>query len=170
MSKEKTYKEAAQYYHQPFALLREQRVRQLQQRMGIDGTGILLHIYLLLRQCNGKYPLDSIFALARGRLQEKKIRSALNDFDLFTIENGIVQLQTGLSAAELKPNSTVAPKDKPGIVRQRLKKGYDDTLFPSELREMDETALDKSVQEIRDNNATELSLQNTNYSNYPNAR
>ena len=158
MSNDKSYREAAQYYHQPFALLREQRVRQLQQRMGIDGTGILLHIYLLLRQCNGKYPLDSIFALARGRLQEKKIRSVLNDFNLFTIENGIVQLQTGLSAAELKPGSTVPPKDKPGFVRQRLKKGYDDTLFPSEMREMDEEALVQSEQEIRNQNEAELNL------------
>ena len=170
MSNDKSYREAAQYYHQPFALLREARVKVLKSNMGIEGTGILLHIYLLLRQCNGKYPLDSIMGLAKGKLQEQKVRKVLNKFNLFKIENGIVQLQTGLSAAELKPNSTVAPKDKPGFVRQRLKKGYDDTLFPSELREMDETALDKSVQKIRDNNATELSLQNTNYSNYPNAR
>lgn len=156
MTKEKSYREAAQYYHQPFALLREHRVRQLQQKMGIDGTGILLHIYLLLRQCNGKYPLDSILGLARGRLQEKKIRSVLNDFDLFTIDNGIVQLQTGLSAAELRPNSTVPPKDKPGMIRERIRQGYDDTLFPSEIREMDEDALEHSVQEIRENNAHEL--------------
>lgn len=161
MSKDKTYKEAAQYYHQPFALLREQRVRQLQHKMGIDGTGILLHIYLLLRQCNGRYPLDSILALARGRLQEKKIRSVLNDFDLFTINNGIVQLQTGLSAAELKPNSTVAPKDKPGFVRQRLKRGYDDTLFPSEIREMDESALVLSTEEIRKQNTNEINMLQT---------
>lgn len=156
MSKDKSYREAAQYYHQPFALLREQRVRQLQQKMGIDGTGILLHIYLLLRQCNGKYPLDSILALARGRLQEKKIRSVLNDFDLFTIDNGIVQLQTGLSAAELKPNSTVPPKDKPGMIRERIRQGYDDNLFPVECKEMDESALDKSVQEIKEQNEAEL--------------
>lgn len=158
MSKDKSYREDALYYHAPFALLREPRVQVLKQRMGIDGTGILLHVYMLLRQCNGKFPIDSILALARGKLQEKKIRSVLNDYDLFVINNGIVQLQTGLSAAELKPNSTVPPKDKPGFVRQRLKKGYDDTLFPSEMREMDETALDNSVQEIRDRNAAELNL------------
>lgn len=158
MSNDKSYREAAQYYHQPFALLRESRVKALKANMGIEGTGILLHIYLLLRQCNGKFPLDSILALARGKLQEKKIRCVLNDYDLFVINNGIVQLQTGLSAAELKPNSTVAPKDMPGFVRQRLKKGYDDTLFPSEMREMDETALDKSTQEIRNQNEAELNL------------
>lgn len=166
----KDYKESAQYYHAPFALLREPRVRQLQQRMGIDGTGILLHIYMLLRQCNGKFPLDSILALARGKLQEKKIRSVLNDYDLFTIDNGIVQLQTGLSAAELKPNSTVPPKDKPGMIRERIRQGYDDNLFPAECKQMDETALDLSVQEIRNQNAEELSLQNTNLSNFTNAR
>lgn len=160
MSKEKSYREAAQYYHQPFALLREQRVKALKASMGIEGTGILLHIYLLLRQCNGRYPLDSIMALAKGKLQEKKVMKVLNNFDLFLIENGIVQLQTGLSAAELKPNSSVAPKDKPGFVRQRLKKGYDDTLFPSEIREMDEDALEQSVQEIRDQNSEELSSIN----------
>ncbi len=111
---------------------------------------------MLLRQCNGKFPLDSILALARGKLQEKKIRSVLNDYDLFTIDNGIVRLQTGLSAAELKPNSNVLPKDKPGMIRERIRQGYDDNLFPKECKEMDETALDKSVQEIRDNNAQEL--------------
>lgn len=156
MSIEKSYREAAQYYHQPFALLREQRVKALKANMGIEGTGILLHIYLLLRQCNGKYPLDSIMTLTKGKLQEKKVMKVLNNFDLFLIENGIVQLQTGLSAAELKPNNTMLPKDKSGFVRQRLKKGYDDTLFPSEIREMDEDALEQSVQEIRDNNAQEL--------------
>lgn len=166
----KDYKEAAQYYHAPFALLREPRVQVLKQRMGIDGTGILLHIYMLLRQCNGKFPLDSILALARGKLQEKKIRSVLNDYDLFTIDNGIVQLQTGLSAAELKPNSTVPPKDKPGMIRERIRQGYDDNLFPAECKQMDETALDLSVQEIRNQNAEELSLQNTNLSNFTNAR
>lgn len=158
MTKEKSYREAAQYYHQPFALLREQRVKALKACMGIEGTGILLHIYLLLRQCNGKYPLDSIMSLAKGKLQEKKVMKVLNNFDLFLIENGIVQLQTGLSAAELKPNSTIAPKDKPGFVRQRLKKGYDDALFPSEIREMDEDALELSVQEIRDQNSEEINL------------
>lgn len=154
----KDYKEAVQYYHAPFALLREPRVQVLKQRMGIDGTGILLHIYMLLRQCNGKFPLDSILALARGKLQEKKIRSVLKDFDLFTIDNGIVQLQTGLSAAERKPNSTVPPKDKPGMIRERIRQGYDDNLFPVECKQMDETAPDLSVQEIRDQNAEELNL------------
>lgn len=127
----KDYKESAQYYHAPFALMREPRVQVLKQRMGINGTGILLHIYMLLRQCNGKFPLDSILALARGRLQEKKIRSVLNDYDLFTIDNGIVQLQTGLSAAKLKPNSTVPPKDKPGMIRERIRQGYDDNTSTS---------------------------------------
>lgn len=152
----KDYKETAQYYHAPFALLREPRVQMLKQRMGIDGTGILLHIYMLLRQCNGKFPLDSILALARGKLQEKKIRSVLNDYDLFTIDNGIVQLQTGLSAAELKPNSTVPPKDKPGMIRNRIRQGYDDNLFPVECKQMDETALEQSVQEIRTKNEEEI--------------
>lgn len=158
--KEKSFREAAQYYHQPFALLRESRVKALKANMGIEGTGILLHIYLLLRQCNGKYPLDSIMALANGKLQEKKVMKVLNNFDLFLIENGIVQLQTGLSAAELKPNSTVAPKDKPGLVRQRLRKGYDDTLFPSEIREMDEDALEECAQEIRSKNEEEIKCIN----------
>lgn len=168
MSKDKSYRESAQYYHQPFALLREPRVQTLKESMGIEGTGILMHIYLLLRQCNGKFPLDSIIALAKGKLQEKKVHKVLNNFNLFQIENGIVQLQTGLSAAELKPNSSVPPKDKPGYVRQRLKKGYDDTLFPSEMREMDEEALVQSEQEIHDRNAAELDLVNTNYSNFTN--
>lgn len=158
MSKDKSYREDPLYYHAPFALLREPRVQVLKQKMGIDGTGILLHVYMLLRQCNGKFPLDSILALARGKLQEKKIRSVLNDYDLFVINNGIVQLQTGLSAAELKPNSTVAPKDMPGFVRQRLKNGYDDTLFPTEMREMDETALASSQESIRTRNAQELDM------------
>ena len=154
----KDYKESAQYYHAPFALLREPRVQVLKRRMGIDGTGILLHIYMLLRQCNGKFPLDSILALARGKLQEKKIRSVLNDYDLFTIDNGIVQLQTGLSAAELKPNSTVPPKDKPGIIRERIRHGYDDNLFPVECKQMDESALASSQESIRTHNAQELDM------------
>lgn len=168
MSNDKSYREAAQYYHQPFALLREARVKVLKSNMGIEGTGILLHIYLLLRQCNGRYPLDSIMALAKGKLQEQKVRKVLNKFNLFKIENGIVQLQTGLSAAELKPGSTVPPKDKPGFVRQRLKKGYDDTLFPTEMREMDQVALVQSEQEIRDKNAAEIDSLNTNHSNFTN--
>lgn len=158
MTKDRTSKETAQYYHAPFALLREPRVQVLKERMGIDGTGILLHIYMLLRQCNGKFPLDSILALARGKLQERKIRSVLHDFDLFSIENGIVQLQTGLSAAELRPGSTVPPRDRPGIIRERIRQGYDDNLFPTECKQMDETALDQSILDIRHQNETELNL------------
>lgn len=114
MCNDKSYREAAQYYHQPFALLREARVKVLKSNMGIEGTGILLHIYLLLRQCNGRYPLDSIMALAKGKLQEQKVRKVLNNFNLFKIENGIVQLQTGLSAAELKPGNTIPPRTSQG--------------------------------------------------------
>lgn len=126
--------------------------------MGIEGTGILMHIYLLLRQCNGRYPLDSIMALAKGRMQENKVRKVLNNFNLFKIENGIVQLQSGLSAAELKPGSNVMPRDRQGVVCQRLRNGYDDTLFPTEMREMDEEALVHVTEEIRAHNEQELNM------------
>lgn len=47
-------------------------------------------------------------------------------------------------------------------------KGYDDTLFPSEMREMDQEALVQSEQEIRDKNAAEIDSLNTNHSNFTN--
>ncbi len=130
---------------------------RLQQSMWLEGIGIFWTIYRQLRLCNGKYPLGALLLLAKGsKTRERKIVRVILDFDLFLIENGIVQLQTGLSAAELKPNSTVPPKDKPGMIRERIRQGYDDNLFPVECKEMDEDALEQSVQEIRDNNAQEL--------------
>lgn len=130
---------------------------RLQQSMWLEGIGIFWTIYRQLRLCNGKYPLGALLLLAKGsKTRERKIVRVIQDFDLFLIENGIVQLQTGLSAAELKPNSTVPPKDKPGMIRDRIRQGYDDNLFPVECKEMDEDALEQSVQEIRDNNAQEL--------------
>ena len=147
----------SQYFHHSFRLEEEPRIMRLQQSMWLEGIGIFWTIYRQLRLCNGKYPLGALLLLAKGsKTRERKIVRVIQDFDLFLIENGIVQLQTGLSAAELKPNSTVPPKDKPGMIRERIRQGYDDNLFPVECKEMDEDALEQSVQEIRDNNAQEL--------------
>ena len=145
-----------QYYHQPFALLKEQRVKTLVERMGIVGTGILLHIYLLLRKCGGKYPLDSIMGLAKGRQQEKQVTRVLTEFDLFRIDDGIVSLQSGLSAAELRPGSTVKPKDMAGEIRQKLREGYDGEMFPEEFRQMDSETLVRVNVETREHNEQEI--------------
>lgn len=87
MSKEKSYREAAQYYHQPFALLREQRVRQLQQKMGIDGTGILLHIYLLLRHATASthWIASSPLHVASCRRRRSAVCSMTTIFSLSTM-------------------------------------------------------------------------------------
>lgn len=149
----------SQYFHHSFRLEEEPRVMSLKQKMWLEGIGILWTVYRQIRLCNGKYPLAGLLLLAKGsKPRERKIMRVLTEFDLFTIENGIVQLQSGLSAAELNPDRNISPRDKVAEIRQRLSNGYRDNIFPDECREMDETALDKSVQEIRNQNAEELNL------------
>lgn len=148
----------SQYFHHSFRLEEEPRIMRLQQSMWLEGIGIFWTIYRQLRLCNGKYPLEALLLLAKGsKPRERKIIRVVQDFDLFTIENGIVQLQSGLSAAELNPDRTVSPRDRVAEIRQRIDEGYDDTFFPEECREMDESALCQAQQAIRECNALEIS-------------
>lgn len=148
----------SQYFHHSFRLEEEPRIIRLQQKMWLEGIGIFWTIYRQLRLCNGKYPLEALLLLAKGsKPRERKIIRVVQDFDLFTIENGIVQLQSGLSAAELNPDRDVSPRDKVAEIRQRINEGYDQNFFPDECREMDESALARAQQSIREQNARELS-------------
>ena len=147
----------SQYFHHSFRLEEEPRIMRLQQSLWLEGIGIFWTIYRQLRLCNGKYPLEALLLLAKGsKPRERKIIRVVQDFDLFTIENGIVQLQSGLSAAELNPDRDVSPRDKVAEIRQRINEGYDQTFFPEECREMDQTALERAQQSIRDQNQAEL--------------
>lgn len=149
----------SQYFHHSFRLEEEPRIMRLQQSMWLEGIGIFWTIYRQLRLCNGKYPLEALLLLAKGsKTRERKIVRVIQDFDLFSIENGIVQLQSGLSAAELNPDRDIAPRDRVAEIRQRIDNGYDNNLFPDECKQMDESALDRSVQEIREQNAVEIDL------------
>ena len=131
----------------------------LQRKMWFEGTGIFWYIFEKLRLGGGKYPLDSLLLAANGsEPRQRKIKRVLSDFDLFAIENGMVSLQSGLSVADLLPRRRISPQDKVAEIRQRINDGYDDTFFPEECREMDESALVRTQQEIRDNNARELNL------------
>lgn len=130
---------------------------RLKQKMWLEGIGIFWTIYRQLRLCNGKYPLEAMLLIAKeSKPRERKIICVVQYFDLFSIENGIVQLQSGLSAAELNPDRNVSPRDKVAEIRQRINEGYDQTFFPEECREMDQTALERAQQSIRDQNQAEL--------------
>lgn len=149
------------YFHHSFRLEEEPRILRLQQSMWLEGIGIFWTIYRLLRLCNGKYPLDALLLLAKGRKsRERKILRVIKNFDLFCIENGIVQLQSGLSAAELNPDREVSPRDRVAEIRQRISHGYEDDLFPEESRLMDESALHKAQADIRERNGAELQSLN----------
>ncbi len=132
---------------------------RLQQSMWLEGIGIFWTIYRQLRLCNGKYPLEALLLLAKGsKPRERKIVRVIQEFDLFVIENGIVQLQSGLSAAELNPDRDVSPRDRVAEIRQRIDSGYDDNLFPDDCKQMDETALVNAQEAIRVQNAEELEM------------
>ena len=151
----------SQYFHHSFRLEEEPRILRLQQSMWLEGIGIFWTIYRQLRLCNGKYPLEALLLLAKGsKTRERKIVRVIQDFDLFSIENGIVQLQSGLSAAELNPDRDVSPRDRVAEIRQRINEGYDDTFFPEECRQMDESALKSAKEDIRDRNERELNSIN----------
>lgn len=151
----------SQYFHHSFRLEEEPRIMHLQQSMWLEGIGIFWTIYRQLRLCNGKYPLEALLLLAKGsKTRERKIVRVIQDFDLFSIENGIVQLQSGLSAAELNPDRDVSPRDRVAEIRQRIESGYEDTFFPEECRQMDESALESAKEDIRERNQVELTSIN----------
>lgn len=135
---------------------------RLQQSMWLEGIGIFWTIYRQLRLCNGKYPLEALLLLAKGsKPRERKIIHVVRDFDLFSIENGIVQLQSGLTAAELNPDRDIAPRDRLAEIRQRIGNGYDNSLFPDDCRQMDEEALVNAQEAIRVHNEEQISLLNS---------
>lgn len=151
----------SQYFHHSFRLEEEPRILRLQQSMWLEGIGIFWTIYRQLRLCNGKYPLEALLLLAKGsKTRERKIIRVIQDFDLFSIENGIVQLQSGLSVAELNPDRDVSPRDRVAEIRQRIDNGYDNNLFPDECKRMDETALVNAQEAIRVQNAEQINLLN----------
>lgn len=151
----------SQYFHHSFRLEEEPRIMRLQQSMWLEGIGIFWTIYRQLRLCNGKYPLEALLLLAKGsKTRERKIVRVIQEFDLFSIENGIVQLQSGLSAAELNPDRDVSPRDRVAEIRQRIDSGYDDNLFPDDCKQMDETALVNAQEAIRVQNAEQINLLN----------
>lgn len=153
----------SQYFHHSFRLEEEPRILRLQQSMWLEGIGIFWTIYRQLRLCNGKYPLEALLLLAKGsKTRERKIVRVIQDFDLFSIENGIVQLQSGLSAAELNPDRDVSPRDRVAEIRQRIDSGYDDNLFPDDCKQMDESALESAKEDNRERNQAELNALNHN--------
>lgn len=146
------------FFQHPFGLSAEQRMANLQRKMWFEGTGIFWYIFEKLRLGGGKYPLDSLLLAANGsEPRQRKIQRVLSDFDLFAIENGMVSLQSGLSVADLLPKRRISPQDKVAEIRQRIYNGYDDNLFPDDCKEMDESALVRTQQEIRMHNAVEIS-------------
>ena len=150
------------YFHHSFRLEEEPRIMRLQQSMWLEGIGIFWTIYRQLRLCNGKYPLEALLLLAKGsKPRERKIIHVVRDFDLFSIENGIVQLQSGLTAAELNPDRDIAPRDRLAEIRQRIGNGYDNSLFPDDCRQMDEEALVNAQKAIRVHNEEQISLLNS---------
>ena len=147
----------SQYFHHSFRLEEEPRILRLQQSMWLEGIGIFWTIYRQLRLCNGKYPLEALLLLAKGsKTRERKIVRVIQDFDLFSIENGIVRLQSGLSVAELNPDRDVSPRDRVAEIRQRINEGYDNNLFPEDCKQMDESALESAKVDIRQRNQAEL--------------
>lgn len=137
------------YFHNPFELCLEPRVQNLRHRMSFEGMGIFWDIYRLVRLGSGKYALDSIIGLADGRpIKERKIGRVLTEFNLFIVENGMVSLQPGLSASDFvtKEKSLTA---KARMAANTGNEGYDNTLFPEDMQQMDDEArrtLEEQVQ------------------------
>lgn len=145
------------FFQHPFGLSAEQRMANLQRKMWFEGTGIFWYIFEKLRLGGGKYPLDSLLLAANGsEPRQRKIKRVLSDFDLFVIENGMVSLQSGLSVADLLPKRRINLQDKVAEIRQRINDGYDDSLFPEDCKQMDESALESAKEDIRERNHREL--------------
>jgi len=145
------------FFQHPFGLSAEPRMAKLQKKMWLDGPGIFWYIYEKLRLGGGRYPLDSIMLIAgNSKARQRKVSRVLTEFDLFIIENGMVSLQSGLSVADISPKKRVTPSDQVGEIRQRLADGYSDNLFPEESRQMDEAAITRIQDEIRETNIEQL--------------
>lgn len=127
------------FFQHPFELELEPRMQTLRRKMWCEGIGIFWEVYRLVRLGRGQYPLDSILALADGReTRRRKIGRVISDFNLFLVENGMVSLQPGLTVSAFVQRDSIRKKAKRAATIGQ--KGYDDTLFPEEMQQMDDEA------------------------------
>ena len=147
------------FYQHPYELDQEPRIQKLYQKMWFTGIGILEFIYKKLRLGKGTYPLDSILATADGKkIRLKQLQRVLNDFDLFIIENGMVQLRPGLNTNDFIRRDTNSRKARRAA--ELTQQDYSDNLFPEEAKRMDLAEADRLNQEVRNANAEALNSLN----------
>ena len=143
----------------PYQLEHDERLQLLDRRFPDSGHGMFWKIYHRIKLGNGSYALSALQTeLGTDGKRRKRLQSVLNDFRLFIIENGMVQLSTGLTISDLRPKTErkVTNKEKLQKLQQQLDRGYSGTLLPEDLRRMDEQALQQVQADIQARNQQEL--------------
>lgn len=152
------------FFQHPYELENDARMKLLDKRMPDSGPGVFWKIFYRLRLGNGTYPLSAIISEIAGenKVRRRRVERVLNEFNLFIIENKMVTLANGLTISDIHPRNERKPstQEKLEKIQQNISEGYDNTLMPDELRQMDETALKKVQSEIREANADQLASIN----------
>lgn len=140
------------YYQHPFELESEPRVQKVFDKMWFTGIGIWKIIYEKLKLGKGTYPVDSIMATAGGKKsRERQIQRVLTEFDLFTIENGMISLREGLNTSHFIHKESIAKKTKKA--NELENKDYSDNIFPEESKALDLEAARQLKEEIKEQTA-----------------
>jgi len=146
----------------PYELEQDERMKRLDKKFPDSGHGVFWKIYHRIRLGNGTYPITALYAEISGsnKQRQHRLRCVLTDFDLFIIENNMVTLANGLTISELHPRQDRQPSssDRLKKIQENIQKGYDNTLFPEESRQMDEEALQRVQEDIREANEEQLNL------------
>ena len=137
----------------PYELEQDERMKRLDKKFPDSGHGVFWKIYHRIRLGNGTYPITALYAEITGndKRRRHRLRCVLTDFDLFIIENNMVMLSNGLTISELHPRQERKPSssDRLKQIQQNIDEGYDSTLFPEDLRAMDNMSIENIKDEIR---------------------
>lgn len=148
------------FFLHPYELENDERMKLLDKKIPDSGMGVFWKIFYRLRRGNGTYALSGLIAEIAGdsRLRRKRLERVLNEFNLFIIENGMVSLAQGLTVSELRPRHerNISNKDKLKQVQEKIARGYDDTIMPEALRQMDLDALQRVQDDVRIENEKQL--------------
>ena len=148
------------FFQHPFDLEKDERMQRLDKALPDSGHGLFWKIYHRIRLGGGKYPISGLYAELAGNNQQRKKRlfRVLNQFDLFCISQGMVELGMNLTISEIRPREkrSQGAREKLQAVQRNIHDAYANTLIPDELAQMDQLALENVQTEIREQNEKEL--------------
>ena len=148
------------FFQHPFELEKDDRMQRLDKALPDSGHGLFWKIYHRVRLGGGKYPVSGLYAELAGDNERRKKRlfRVLNQFNLFCIDQGMVELGQNLTISEIRPRESRkdSPREKLQAVQKNINEGYANTLIPDELAQMDQQTLEQVQNEIREQNEKEL--------------